>query len=161
MRRRILLIEDDQDTAQTLAQCLPCFDVDGALTFREATWKLFSQKERPYSAVVLDLRLPDGEGPVLANKLHTTWPQIPIVVVTGMSDHDAPSVALHHAGVECVLRKPIDPADLRAALIDVIAPREAKQEYEPLRRDAAEAKSFMEKAQESSANWTNRPLRGR
>lgn len=149
-RRRILLVEDHYESAKTLAECLPCFDVFSASTFKEATQKLFSQGDKRYSAIILDLRLPDGAGPGLAGRLHSVWPEIPIVVITGMSQEEAPTVTVHRAGAERVLRKPVDVDDLRETLIDVIADKEAKQQTAAVTAKADTAKAFMQSALDSA-----------
>jgi DNA-binding response OmpR family regulator len=64
------------------------------------------------SAVVLDMGLPRVSGFDVQHELaaHAATADIPIVVVTG-SD-----TTLNTAAYECVLRKPIDVADLVAAV---------------------------------------------
>lgn len=142
-RKRILLIEDNPVSAMALADCLPCFELDGATTFREARWKL-SHYIDPYSAIILDLRLPDAQGSQLAAALHTAWPNIPILVVTGMSEVDEPSVKIYRAGAEKVLRKPVDPELLRSSLIEVMAAQATRKELAPLKRTIEETRSMLD-----------------
>ncbi len=142
-RRRILLIEDEEKTAVTIAECLPCFDIETVTTFNDAKRRLFSAE---YSAILLDLLLPDTYRETaagLSRALAEVWPHIPIIVMTGLNPVEAPTVVIRRAGAEKVLRKPVSPEVLRTALIDCIAPRESKQEVAPLRSDLEELKQAV------------------
>lgn len=154
-RRRILVIEDDFESAKALAECLPCFDAETVHRFDIAIHRLVNQGKYPYSAILLDLNLPDKKGADVSLALHNSWPEIPIVVITGMSDTEAPTVVIRRAGAEYVIRKPIDMDELRKVLIDVIATKEAAKDYKPIKQDLKEAKNFMQEAMDSAV--TNKP----
>ena len=155
----ILLIEDNATTAALLTQCLPCFRVETAGTISQLAEALFKHRESPYSAIVLDLVLPDGYGPSLVsnvrNRVQNTWPEtrIPIVVLTGLSPVEAPTVTIHRSGADTVLRKPVSPDELRAALIEAISERITEERYGPTER-------FIEQAISDSKQNIVPTLRG-
>jgi len=144
-RRRILIVEDDIASARNLAECLPCFEVDGADTFRDARRKLVSSIDDPYSAIILDLQLPDAHGSALAAIVHDKWTEIPIIVVTGMSAKEESSIKLYRAGAQKILRKPYDPEELRQALLEMISKKEASNLVSPARQDIQETKEMVSK----------------
>ncbi len=137
LKYRILLIEDEEKSSAALAQCLPCFEMVMVSTVRAAFRELFNHLVNPFSAIVLDLRLPDGRGPELITEVRARidklWPDVsvPIVVVTGMSPQEAPTVVIYGRGADKVLRKPIQPEELRLALIECISTREANKKFDP------------------------------
>jgi DNA-binding response OmpR family regulator len=113
--RRVLVIEDDLDTAQSLAFLLRDFghEVHYAINMRAAL--SIASRFLP-QVVVVDLGLPDGEGTDIARHLrrHPHMQASRIVAITGrgVEHRDA---ALQ-AGCDDFLRKPVDPEVLERAL---------------------------------------------
>jgi two-component system response regulator HydG len=147
-RKMLLVIEDDYESAKNLAECLPEFEVHRAHTLREATDKLFSRgrKQQKFSGIIVDLNLPDGDGAVLAQKAHEVWPDLAIVVVTGMSDEDVDTVVVRRAGVHRIVKKPIDIDELRDALLDAMAEKKCKEQTEKIMQSLSEARNAMDTA---------------
>jgi DNA-binding response OmpR family regulator len=116
-RRRLLLVEDDRPTYSALRGILSLkgWDVRVATSVREG---LEAATDGPYSAVVLDLMLPDGQGEAVLSEFRQRWgDSAPVVVTTGLSD--PPRIeAVSRMGVAAVLRKPIHLADLLGAIRD-------------------------------------------
>jgi DNA-binding response OmpR family regulator len=110
-REQILIVEDDEDlrrlfrTALTLAG----YDVVEAGDGFEALRRIDTD---PPDLVILDLMLPNISGLVVQQEIaaHVFTRQIPVVIITGSA------AELEHIKVACVLRKPIDPDDLVAAV---------------------------------------------
>ncbi len=106
-RTKVLVVEDDDDLRHlfrvTLA--LAGFDVAEARTGLEALERI---DHNPPDLVVLDLGLPEISGAVVREQIaaHAHTRDVPVVVVTGS---DANLDALD---VNCVLRKPVSPAQL-------------------------------------------------
>src|SRR5512139_3813383 len=86
---KVLLIEDDPDHAFIFQEILRDEKTPASITHSE---KLSSALERlsseQFDIVVSDLGLPDSEGIETFLRIHTRYPGIPIIVLTGMSDED-------------------------------------------------------------------------
>lgn len=110
---RLLLVEDDDDVADVLTHILAAdgFAIDHARTVAEAD-KALETPDR-YRALLLDLRLPDGNGFDLLRRMRGRGkaPDLPVIVVSA-------SAATAAAGFDLVdwLEKPVDPERLRDAL---------------------------------------------
>jgi DNA-binding response OmpR family regulator len=152
-KRRLLIVEDVPEQAQFLAGCLPDFEVEVAGSARETRLKLYSHRDKPFSAVVLDLGLPDSKGIETALVLQQLFPDMPLIVVTGMPPEEIETVVVRRAGaqnVHTVIRKPISPEKVRAALIEAISYRESVAETKEVREDVADIRSSLAKAIEAS-----------
>src|SRR4030043_1008903 len=106
---KILIIEDEPDTAKVVAKRLTqsSFEVVVAIYAYEGV--KFVHKERP-DLVILDLMLPAGGGlSVLKNMRMTAEIRyIPVVVLTGIKNEDYKQQILNE-GVEAYLEKPYEP----------------------------------------------------
>ncbi len=102
----ILLLEDNPGDVGLLKETLsaettfPCrMDISSKLS---DGLKRLSQE--PFDAVVLDLYLPDSSGLETLNQVHHAVPQIPIVVLTGLSNPETATEAMRE-GAEDFLSK--------------------------------------------------------
>ena len=115
-RTRVLIVEDDDDLRHlfrvTLA--LAGFDVAEARTGLEALARI---DHDPPDLVVLDLGLPEVSGAVVREQIaaHGHTRNVPVIIVTGS---DANLDALD---VNCVLRKPVSPAQLVSTVKSCLA----------------------------------------
>ena len=115
-RGRILVVEHDLVTRETLAMMLTYYgyDVTVAEDGREATRLLVAVTP---DLVVMDWRTPGLSGLSLCLALRRRWPMIPIVVVTSSDevvDDDQPANAWLHT--------PIDPPLLNQVIHNELAP---------------------------------------
>ena len=114
--KRVLLVDDDSDVRQLYRQALALegYEVKEARGGFEALRHLDSYQP---DVVVLDLVMPDMDGYTVRNELaaqaHTR--DIPVVIVTGVTE--LPS----SLDVACVLRKPVPPDAVVAAVRKCIA----------------------------------------
>jgi two-component system, cell cycle response regulator len=111
----ILVVEDDLDMQEVLTESLdsPRWEVICASNIAEA--KLWLQ-ERIVSLVVLDLRLPDGDGRDVLELIRQVpgTSTVPVVVTSGLGGLPvAESLAL---GADAYLSKPFDPGLFRATV---------------------------------------------
>lgn len=113
-RGRILVVEDDESSAELLAALLteegfqPVVeeDVSGALTIFE--------RERPI-AVFIDWVIPGGSGVELCRRIRSDDPVVPIFFVTARADEASASRGLD-AGADDYITKPVRPRELVARL---------------------------------------------
>ena len=107
---RVLLVEDDYMTRQSLAAALQRgdLDVDVAESAREAK-RLIDRFVDHYCCILLDLVLPDGDSTQIAAYVREPAPQIPVLILTGTVPSANVSAAVDYADVvRLVIRKPVD-----------------------------------------------------
>ena len=128
---RILLVEDDPGIAAGLAARLEAdgFTVDRAGDLGEAIEAVLGA---PYRAVLLDRRLPDGDGLGLLPVLRTRKPAPPVLLVTALDDIPD-RVAGLEAGADDYLVKPFAYDELRARLLTRIRRTPTEPPAPPLR----------------------------
>src|SRR6187397_1024271 len=106
---RILAVEDDAAVVRTWLRLLQGrVELHHAATF-EAAWRLTQAdawKERAYDHVLLDLRLPDGDGEDLLLGLAGLSPRPGVAVVSGFLD--ARRVLRLHGRCTVIVPKPAD-----------------------------------------------------
>jgi DNA-binding response OmpR family regulator len=111
LRKTILIVEDDEDLRRMFrtSLLLEGFDVLEAGSGLDA---LAWIDREPPDLVVLDLMLPTVSGVAVRQEIaaHVLTRDIPVVVVTGTA------MNVDQLDVECVLRKPIGPEALVAAV---------------------------------------------
>jgi two-component system response regulator MprA len=111
LRKVILLVEDDEGLRRMFrtSLLLEGYDVLEAGDGLEALTRI---DREPPDLIVLDLMLPSLSGVAVRQEIaaHALTRDIPIVVVTGSA------LNIDHLDVECVLRKPVGPEELVAAV---------------------------------------------
>jgi CheY-like chemotaxis protein len=115
-RARILVVEHDLPTRETLALMLKYYGYDVTLASTGTEAKAMLADMTP-DLVVMDWRTPGLSGFSLCLALRRRWPMMPIVVVTSsheVFDGDQP--------VNAWLQKPIDPPLLNQVIHDELAP---------------------------------------
>jgi two-component system, chemotaxis family, CheB/CheR fusion protein len=119
--RRILLVEDHQDSADTLSQLLTFHDytVSVARTMEEA---VSIADQGGFDLVISDIRLPDGSGLDLMRRLQSNRP-IRGIAISGFGTEQDQRRS-REAGYETHLTKPVD-FDVLLSAIERVAPHPA------------------------------------
>jgi DNA-binding response OmpR family regulator len=115
--RPILIVEDDAAIRSTLAEQIAMegeFIADEAASAAEATAKLAYAKAR-YDAILLDVRLPDGDGRDLCAGLRRDGKRMPIIMLTG-ADTEQDVVRGLDSGANDYIAKPFRLPELLARL---------------------------------------------
>ena len=113
----ILIIEDDEATAQLIASVLRNIG-NPLLLASNATKGLALAQENELALILLDMRLPGMTGwelaPILRNELHLT--KVPIVAVSVQVERDDPQRAIQ-AGCDEYIAKPFNINELRECVL--------------------------------------------
>lgn len=105
MKRRILLVDDDDASRISLLAILSDvgYDTSGAASLADMRNRL---NEEVFDLLLLDVHLPDGEGPDALSDIRRISPSMPVAILTG-------EAYVHNTGAfEAVLTKGTDPAIL-------------------------------------------------
>ncbi len=104
---RLLVIDDDEVDRLRIIRMLRLApewqaEIDVAVDLASGAVAL---RSRAYDCVLLDFRLPDGEGPDLLRQLHANEGDCPPVILQTVLDHEATAVAALAAGAQDYLVK--------------------------------------------------------
>lgn len=116
----ILFVEDDSLSRRALAQILRTagYEVAEAQNGVEALEILTTGAEvlteEVFDLIIADLVLPGLHGVNLIHQIRAKWPKIPIIVISGYLSDGSGRVILEDFAE--FLEKPVDPADLIAAV---------------------------------------------
>lgn len=120
-RPRILVADDDQASRDLLVAALrrAGYAVDAV---PDGTAAVSAATSRSYVAVVLDVQLPELDGPSAARRIRLARDDIALIALTGHSELDVLR-RCREAGIDAVLIKPMKLEALRAAIARAIADR--------------------------------------
>jgi PAS domain S-box-containing protein len=120
-RRRALVIDDEPELAELLAEMLERdgFAVEVAFDGEHA---LAALGRRSYDLVLSDVRMPDLDGPALLRRLQSDWPALVkrLIFITGDTVGLGAGSALDKLG-RPVIEKPISPEEMRRVIQATLA----------------------------------------
>jgi len=141
IRRRILIVEDDEGAGQQLKRLL---ELDQGLEVALAAngqQALQCLREDNYSIVITDLRMPGLDGLDLIREIQRLHLNATAIVMTAFGGVDEAIQAIR-LGAYDFLTKPIDVTNLRLLLARALRERELKDEVLALRRELKTRFSF-------------------
>lgn len=110
---KLLLIEDDKETAATLKEELERdYIVEASFTGEDGEYEA---EINDYDLIILDLGLPDKDGLEVCRRVRTNRIQVPILVLTGEDDLNT-KVSLLDSGADDYLTKPFRLKELKARI---------------------------------------------
>ena len=117
-KARILHVDDHQDTRLLMSALLTDCGY-GVITAGSVTEALQLAGDIPVDLYLLDVRLPDGTGVELCEKLRALHPRIPVIYYSAYGDDAAVRQALHTCG-DSYLRKPLSIAEIEQEIERVL-----------------------------------------
>jgi two-component system sensor histidine kinase/response regulator len=131
---QVLIVDDDpillQALSQTIALRMSMVEVKAVSSAREALDLL---QEHTYGAVVSDIKMPGMDGLALLAQLQEQHAEVPVLLITGHSDHQLAIRALRGGAYDYIL-KPIDRDDFIAALHRALHTHQLRQQIEEQQR---------------------------
>ena len=108
--RRILVVDDEAVVANSIRKILARkgFAVEEAFSCKDALSRVFAQN---YDLVLLDLKMPDGNGMDVLQRIKAKRPDLRVVIVTGYGSTDTAAEAVQK-GASDYMPKPFTPAEL-------------------------------------------------
>ena len=107
----ILIIDDNTDLLEYLKDFFMIYNYEVVLA-ENATEGIESFREFSPDIVISDIRLPDKTGDIVVKEIKALDKNVPIIVITGYSDHNLILSAMKNGAVE-LLKKPFKPKDLK------------------------------------------------
>jgi len=102
----VLVIDDEETVCQALSRMLARFGFHTRTATRGADGLGLAAHETP-DLILLDLQMPDMNGPQFLEKLRALHPDLPVVIVTGYPDGELMQRASRHAPL-LLLSKPVE-----------------------------------------------------
>ncbi len=119
MQRTVLIVEDADTCASTLEIVFSGLDDVSVVTVSsgEAAWRLLEDGTGDLSAIVTDLEMRGMDGFELIERVrgHRVHRSVPIMVITGSADPDAPE-RVERLGANAFFMKPYSPVQVREKL---------------------------------------------
>ena len=115
-KKKILIVDDERDIVKALRIRLQSHGYEVVTAFDGAQGVFIAHKEVP-DLVLLDIRMPAGDGFSVAQQLRksTDTLHIPIIFLTGSPEKNSEQRA-EHLGARFYIKKPYDPEELLDAV---------------------------------------------
>jgi DNA-binding response OmpR family regulator len=115
-RKKILIVDDERDIVKVLMIRLQSSGYEIATAFDGAQGVFMAHKENP-DLIILDIRMPAGDGFSVAERLKSSSQtfNIPVIFLTGSPEKDAEERAME-LGARFYIKKPYDPEELLDAV---------------------------------------------
>ena len=122
MKIKLLLVDDEKDFIESLAERLQLrdFDVKSALNGDDAI-KLVSENE--FDVIILDVKMPGMDGNATLKEIKRQFPMIEVIMLTGHATVESAIDGLK-SGASDYLMKPADIGDLIQKAEDAFARRQ-------------------------------------
>lgn len=106
MKRTILVVDDEKNIREGLVAALELDGYEGLQAENaESAWKIIT--DEPVDMVITDLKMPGMGGSELLKKIYSTYPTIPVVVLTGHGTIEDAVTAMQNGAVD-FLTKPVN-----------------------------------------------------
>lgn len=117
---RILLVEDEAGVRRLFERVLSedGYYVATVATGRHALWVL---RDTSFDLAIVDMSLPDLDGPCLIREITTEYPHVDVLASSGAMERHMEALA-HAAGAIRVFQKPIPPDKLRKVVYAALDP---------------------------------------
>lgn len=121
---KILLIEDDISFCKLLEKFLikKAYDVTIAFSAEEARLAI---KKESFDLILTDLRLPDSDGIGLMTEFKSSYPEVPVILMTGYSDVNTAVKAIKNGAADYI-SKPFNPDEVLLVITNALKAPQAK-----------------------------------
>ncbi|MGQ9509186.1 MAG: response regulator [Thermodesulfobacteriota bacterium] len=115
-KKKILIVDDERDIVKALVIRLKSKGYQTAVAYDGAQGIFMAHKEKPH-LIILDIRMPAGDGFSVAEKLKESKAtnRIPVIFLTGSPELNVEEKAMS-LGARFYIKKPYDPEELLDAV---------------------------------------------
>ena len=149
MPEHLLLVEDNASDAQLLQSMLEGRRPRQYVTLHVATLKEAQAVvwEQSFDAVLLDLSLPDSHGLETIARLAAAAPNLPIVVLTGVTDEDVVQEAVRCGAQDYLIKGQADATAIARAIHYAIDRKQAEEALHEQRRELEAKNKELQESQ--------------
>ncbi|UCF83160.1 MAG: response regulator [Desulfobacteraceae bacterium] len=105
MSEKVLLVDDEQDFLETLAERMRVRGMEVSTT--TSPWDALEKTDKKsYDAVVLDLTMPEMDGLEALKAIKKKNPDLHVIVLTGHSDVNMSIEAMKLGALDCIEKPP-------------------------------------------------------
>jgi|SRR5690554_2338469 diguanylate cyclase (GGDEF)-like protein/PAS domain S-box-containing protein len=128
---KVIIIDDDKSLTEMISQLItiyePGIEVLQAFTGKQGLEMISSDEP---DLIILDIKLPDLSGCEVCRilKNHDIHANIPIIVVTGLSDHKELKIKFLEMGADAFLNKPFEDSELIAQIRALLRLKQAEDQ---------------------------------
>ncbi len=151
--RRVLLIEDDTDDAQLIAENLADAFGDLECIRRTGIEGASDLRGQAIDVVLLDLVLPDGQGQGSVPVLREWFGDAPVIVVTHTDDSSSERGCLSAGAQDYIMKSDLGPRALRRAILHALERHQLHQARESARALERELAGVVQHAHEAIVVW--------
>jgi len=128
MKYSVIIAEDEELLLHGLAKKIETMDVGFEITGKAQTGVQAYEMVKKLSPdlVITDIRMPEMDGISLLQKIRDEYPSMDFIITSGYSDFEYAKSAIHLQVSEYLL-KPIDPDELKDALLNLKAKYKVQQ----------------------------------
>ncbi|WP_447987270.1 PAS domain S-box protein [Nitrospira sp. Nam74] len=150
LRPSVLIVDDEPDICRTLSDLLEHegYDVVSAERGKDAIAKIH---ERLFSAVLLDLGLPDIDGSTVLRSVTDVYPNLPVIVLTACATEEK-GAALLQQGAFAFLMKPYNNEQLKATLVRAVGVNTLAAKAERMERAFNDSEYRLQSLMESATD---------
>jgi len=123
---KILVIEDDISFCKLLEKFLIKNKYEVAVAFSAAEARSIIKNES-FDLILTDLRLPDSDGIVLMSEFKNTYPEIPVILMTGYSDVNTAVKAIKNGAADYI-SKPFNPDEVLLVITNALQVSKTEEE---------------------------------
>lgn len=112
---KILVVDDEIEVTELIEEFLKESGYQVAVAMSRKEMLEIIPQFKP-GIVLLDIRLPDGDGIEILNEIRSQYPEIEVIMVTGLADREIALKALQNGAIDYIT-KPIDLAYLANSVL--------------------------------------------
>ncbi len=137
----ILILDDDEQLSDVLSLSLESdgYAVDCCSTLAQGL-RTLARTPGKYSTLLVDLRLPDGNGLDVLPKIRELAPDVPVFIITAHGDVDS-AVTAFTRGATGYIKKPFQDGELKSQIAQAIENFELRKEVQSLKNLASLSES--------------------
>lgn len=128
MPNELILVVDDEPDILKLCDRILSTKGYNVYTASSGTRAIEIARETPLDVVLLDIKMPDGDGITIFSKIKRYQPEVAGIVITGYPSMEAAIEALRH-DISSFVLKPFTPGELRQAVADALDRRQLERDY--------------------------------
>lgn len=138
MKRNILVVDDEKNIRSGLSLAL---EMEGYETFTaedgQTAWELINKKG--IDLVITDLRMPRMGGNELLNRITSSYPNVPVIVLTGHGTVENAVEAMRRGAID-FFTKPVNLDRLTLVVKKALSAHDLAREHEELKAEVAQLK---------------------